>query len=93
MDIAGVKCVMVEKTLYITIDGDIDHHTAKFIREEIDKAIYYFVKHNFSFQTSISGRSYGLPLLFMDLLGQLMRQLPVPLRNIQLSTDQLFPLR
>ena len=42
MDIAGVKCVMVEKTLYITIDGDIDHHTAKFIREEIDKAIYYY---------------------------------------------------
>ena len=42
MDIAGVKCVMEDNTLIITIDGEIDHHTAKFIREEIDKAIYYY---------------------------------------------------
>jgi stage II sporulation protein AA (anti-sigma F factor antagonist) len=42
MDIAGVKCIMSDNSLLITIEGEIDHHTAKFIRDEIDKAIYYY---------------------------------------------------
>ena len=42
MDIAGVKCIMSDDSLMITIEGEIDHHTAKFIRDEIDKAIYYY---------------------------------------------------
>ena len=46
MDIAGVKCLMNGDTLQIFIEGDIDHHTAKFIREEIDKAIYYYRPQN-----------------------------------------------
>ena len=46
MDIAGVKCIMEEDGLQIIIEGDIDHHTAKFIREEIDKAIYYYRPSN-----------------------------------------------
>ncbi len=42
MDIASVKCVVKKDTLSIEIEGDIDHHTAKFIRGEIDKAIFYY---------------------------------------------------
>ena len=42
MDIAGVKCIMSDGSLFITIEGEIDHHTAKFIRGEIDKAIFYY---------------------------------------------------
>ena len=42
MEIASVKCVMTKDTLSIDIEGDIDHHTAKFIRSEIDKAIFYY---------------------------------------------------
>lgn len=42
MDIAGVKCIMSDDSLLISIEGEIDHHTAKFIREEIDKAIYFY---------------------------------------------------
>lgn len=37
---------MSDKTLVITVDGEIDHHTAKFIRDEIDKAIYYYRPQN-----------------------------------------------
>lgn len=33
---------MTEDSLFITVEGEIDHHTAKYIREEIDKAIYYY---------------------------------------------------
>lgn len=42
MEIAGVKCVMKKDTLMIEIEGDVDHHTAKYIRSEIDKAIFYY---------------------------------------------------
>ncbi|MBE6618701.1 MAG: STAS domain-containing protein [Ruminococcaceae bacterium] len=42
MEIASVKCVMNKDTLNIEIEGDVDHHTAKFIRSEIDKAIFYY---------------------------------------------------
>lgn len=42
MEIASVKCVINKDTLTIDIEGDIDHHTAKFIRGEIDKAIFYY---------------------------------------------------
>ncbi len=42
MDIASVKCVINKDTLSIEIEGDVDHHTAKFIRGEIDKAIFYY---------------------------------------------------
>ena len=42
MEIASVKCVMTKDTLNIDIEGDVDHHTAKFIRSEIDKAIFYY---------------------------------------------------
>ena len=41
MDIASVKCTVSKETLTIEIEGDVDHHTAKFIRAEIDKAIFY----------------------------------------------------
>lgn len=33
---------MQKEGLMITISGDIDHHSAKYIREEIDRAIFYF---------------------------------------------------
>ena len=46
MDIAGVKCIMSDDSLLISIEGEIDHHTAKFIRDEIDKAIYYYRPQN-----------------------------------------------
>ncbi len=42
MEIASVKCVMKNDTLIIEIEGDIDHHTAKYIRTEVDKAIFYY---------------------------------------------------
>lgn len=39
MDIAGVSCRKSGDQLIIEITGDIDHHSAKYIREEIDRAI------------------------------------------------------
>lgn len=42
MDTAGVRCEMKNNRLYITIEGDIDHHSAKYIRDEIDRAIFLF---------------------------------------------------
>lgn len=41
MDIAGVKCERDGRNMRITIEGDIDHHSAKYIREQIDTAIFY----------------------------------------------------
>ena len=41
MKTAGVKCESDGKVMTVTIDGDIDHHSAKYIREQIDKAIFY----------------------------------------------------
>ena len=42
MEIASVKCAMNRDALLIEIEGDVDHHTAKYIRSEIDKAIFYY---------------------------------------------------
>lgn len=42
MDTAGVRCEMKDNFLLITIEGDIDHHSAKYIRDSIDKAIFLF---------------------------------------------------
>jgi len=61
MDIAGVKCIMSDDTLLITIEGEIDHHTAKFIRSEIDKAIFYYRPHNATMDLSA--------ITFMDSSG------------------------
>lgn len=41
MDIAGVKCERDGRNMRVTIEGDIDHHSAKYIREQIDTAIFY----------------------------------------------------
>lgn len=41
MEIAGVKCESEGRNMRVTIDGDIDHHSAKYIREQIDTAIFY----------------------------------------------------
>ncbi|MGM9637864.1 MAG: anti-sigma factor antagonist [Eubacteriales bacterium] len=41
LDIAGVKCESEGRNMRVTIDGDIDHHSAKYIREQIDTAIFY----------------------------------------------------
>ncbi len=46
MDIAGVKCVMKNDTLIAVIEGDIDHHTSRYIRDEIDRAIFYYKPKN-----------------------------------------------
>ncbi len=40
MDIAGVSCRRMGDQLIIEIEGDIDHHSAKYIREEIDREIF-----------------------------------------------------
>ena len=40
MEIAGVTCQKEGEILYVCIDGDIDHHSAKYIRETIDKEIF-----------------------------------------------------
>ena len=40
MEIAGVRCQKRNDTLYVVIDGDIDHHSAKYIREAIDRKIF-----------------------------------------------------
>ena len=40
MEIAGVRCQKRNDTLYVAIDGDIDHHSAKYIREAIDREIF-----------------------------------------------------
>ena len=39
MEIAGVCCQKKGDTLFVVIDGDIDHHSAKYIREAIDREI------------------------------------------------------
>lgn len=40
MEIAGVTCQKTDDTLQVVIDGDIDHHSAKYIREAIDREIF-----------------------------------------------------
>ena len=40
MEIAGVRCQKKNDTLFAVIDGDIDHHSAKYIREAIDREIF-----------------------------------------------------
>ena len=40
MEIAGVTFQKEGEILYVCIDGDIDHHSAKYIRETIDKEIF-----------------------------------------------------
>ncbi len=40
MEIAGVSCRHLGDQLLIEIEGDIDHHSAKYIREEIDREIF-----------------------------------------------------
>jgi stage II sporulation protein AA (anti-sigma F factor antagonist) len=40
MEIAGVTCQKEGEILYVGIDGDTDHHSAKYIRETIDKEIF-----------------------------------------------------
>ncbi len=42
METAGVRCEMKDKYLLISIEGDIDHHSAKYIRDSIDSAIFMF---------------------------------------------------
>jgi len=42
MDTAGVRCEMLKDFLLIKMEGEVDHHSAKFIRDEIDRAIFYF---------------------------------------------------
>ncbi len=42
----AVSCVFRDDTLFITVCGDIDHHSAAALRRESDKAIYlYRPKH------------------------------------------------
>ncbi len=38
-EICGVSVHMQNDTLYCAINGDIDHHSAKAVREEIDKEL------------------------------------------------------
>ena len=40
METAGVRCEMKNGYLNIAIEGDIDHHSAKYIRETIDREIF-----------------------------------------------------
>ena len=42
METAGVRCEMKNGYLNIAIEGDIDHHSAKYIRDSIDSAIFLF---------------------------------------------------
>lgn len=42
METSGVRCEMTDGFLSIRIEGDIDHHSAKYIRESIDSAIFLF---------------------------------------------------
>lgn len=45
MEIAGVTCQKKDDTLYVVIGGDIDHHSAKYIRETIDREIFQARPH------------------------------------------------
>ena len=45
MEIAGVTCQKNEDVLFVCIDGDIDHHSAKYIREAIDREIFLTRPH------------------------------------------------
>lgn len=42
MEIAGVACQKNGDVLSVVIDGDIDHHSAKYIREAIDREIFLY---------------------------------------------------
>ena len=42
MEVLSARYEMNADTLTITLSGEIDHHTAKTARVEIDKQIYYF---------------------------------------------------
>jgi stage II sporulation protein AA (anti-sigma F factor antagonist) len=38
----NVKIEYTNNTLYVRLYGDIDHHSAKYIREEVDRSIYRY---------------------------------------------------
>lgn len=42
MDVLTAKYEMNDDTLKITLSGEIDHHSAKEARAEIDRQIYYY---------------------------------------------------
>ncbi len=38
----STKIDFSNNTLYVSLNGDIDHHSAKYIREDIDKELYKY---------------------------------------------------
>lgn len=38
----NTKIEFIEGTLYVSLHGDIDHHSAKYIREDIDYELYLY---------------------------------------------------
>lgn len=42
MEVLTAKYEMLDNTLTITLSGEIDHHTARAVRMEIDRQIYYY---------------------------------------------------
>ena len=38
----NTEIIYSNKTLYVKLNGDIDHHSAKYIREEIDRELYKY---------------------------------------------------
>ena len=42
MEAAQVKCELNGESLEIQLKGEIDHHTAARIREEIDREVYFY---------------------------------------------------
>lgn len=38
----NTEIVYSQETLYVKLSGDIDHHSAKYIREDIDRSLYKY---------------------------------------------------
>ena len=90
-------------TLYIKLNGDIDHHTAKYIREEIDRELYKYQPNTVIMELSAVDfmDSSGLGLILgrytkVNLLGGVLK-VANPNERIEeilrmAGTDKLIPI-
>lgn len=99
----NTEIIYSNKTLYVKLNGDIDHHSAKYIREEIDRDLYKYQPDTVIMELSAVDfmDSSGLGLILgrytkVNLLGGILK-VANPNERIEeilkmAGTDKLIPI-